>query len=342
MKRLALILAILVLVAAVAIGVMLNQKKDLDADLKNVRADLTTQQEALTKAQQEAEEKTAALQTELDSAKESLGSVQTELEKAKTDLTAKEEALTKAQKEADDKIAALTTELDAAKADLEKGETELKEAQAKPGALQTLLDEALKDKEALTTKLAVVEKDLEKAQQDGEAKAGEIQTLLDGALAEKEELTTKLAAMEKDLEEALAREKDNLMLLEEAMADRDGLEAQLEELKQQAAEPAAQTAETAGQEEITVTKFGYDSPVAVTVTFDKDGAIVALQIGDEQFAETPGLGARVKEEAFINQFIGKVPPLSYEDEELDAITGASLTSKAVLDAINEAYTLRGQ
>lgn len=342
MKRLALILAILVLVAAVAIGVMLNQKKDLDADLKNVRADLTTQQEALTKAQQEAEEKTAALQTELDTAKESLGGVQTELEKAKTDLTAKEEALTKAQKEADDKIAALTTELDAAKADLEKGETELKEAQAKPGALQTLLDEALKDKEALTTKLAVVEKDLEKAQQDGEAKAGEIQTLLDGALAEKEELTTKLAAMEKDLEEALAREKDNLMLLEEAMADRDGLEAQLEELKQQAAEPAAQTAETAGQEEITVTKFGYDSPVAVTVTFDKDGAIVALQIGDEQFAETPGLGARVKEEAFINQFIGKVPPLSYEDEELDAITGASLTSKAVLDAINEAYTLRGQ
>ena len=342
MKRLALILAILVLVAAVAIGVMLNQKKDLDADLKNVRADLTTQQEALTKAQQEAEEKTAALQTELDTAKESLGGVQTELEKAKTDLTAKEEALTKAHQEAEDKIAALTTELDAAKADLEKGETELKEAQAKPGALQTLLDEALKDKEALTTKLTVVEKDLEKAQQDGEAKAGEIQTLLDGALAEKEELTTKLAAMEKDLEEALAREKDNLMLLEEAMADRDGLEAQLEELKQQAAEPAAQTAETAGQEEITVTKFGYDSPVAVTVTFDKDGAIVALQIGDEQFAETPGLGARVKEEAFINQFIGKVPPLSYEDEELDAITGASLTSKAVLDAINEAYTLRGQ
>ncbi len=166
-----------------------------------------------------------------------------------------------------------------------KKETELKEAQAKPGALQTLLDEALKDKEALTTKLAVVEKDLEKAQQDGEAKAGKSRPCW-MARWQKEELTTKLAAMEKDLEEALAREKDNLMLLEEAMADRDGLEAQLEELKQQAAEPAAETAETAGQEEITVTKFGYDSPVAVTVTFDKDGTIVALQIGDEQFAET--------------------------------------------------------
>ncbi len=50
----------------------------------------------------------------------------------------------------------------------------------------------------------------------------------------------------------------------------------------------------------------------------------------------------MKEEAFINQFIGKVPPLSYEDEELDAITGASLTSKAVLDAINEAFEQRGK
>ena len=128
------------------------------------------------------------------------------------------------------------------------------------------------------------------------------------------------------------------------MADRDGLEAQLEELKQQAAEPAAETAETAGQEEITVTKFGYDSPVAVTVTFDKDGAIVALQIGDEQFAETPGLGARAMEPDFADQFIGKIAPLSIRKADdaagpstIDALTGATVTSQAVVDAINDAF-----
>jgi len=59
--------------------------------------------------------------------------------------------------------------------------------------------------------------------------------------------------------------------------------------------------------------------------------------------ETPGLGGRITEEWFKNQFRGKTGPFSRvpegtEDEsatEFDAITGATLTSKAVQQILNE-------
>ena len=59
--------------------------------------------------------------------------------------------------------------------------------------------------------------------------------------------------------------------------------------------------------------------------------------------ETPGLGARITEDWFKDQFRGKKPPLKMvpegsasESNEVDAITGATITSKAVLGIINKA------
>ena len=90
-------------------------------------------------------------------------------------------------------------------------------------------------------------------------------------------------------------------------------------------------------------KQGFEGPVAVKVAVNEDGSIKSLVVGDDQFKETPGLGARAQEPEFISQFIGKVPPLSIRkaDEEetsstIDALTGATVTSQAVVDAINEA------
>ena len=90
-------------------------------------------------------------------------------------------------------------------------------------------------------------------------------------------------------------------------------------------------------------KQGFGGPVAVKVAFNEDGSIKALTIGDDDFNETPGLGAKAQEEVFISQFAGKMPPLSLRkaDEEasasnIDGITGATVTSQAVVDAINEA------
>ncbi len=58
--------------------------------------------------------------------------------------------------------------------------------------------------------------------------------------------------------------------------------------------------------------------------------------------ETPGLGARIEEPWFKQQFIGKVPPFILVDEgtennapdEVDGITGATYTSRYVRDIVN--------
>ena len=59
--------------------------------------------------------------------------------------------------------------------------------------------------------------------------------------------------------------------------------------------------------------------------------------------ETPGLGARIEEQRFKQQFIGKLGPFSTVPEgeptqpnEFDAITGATITSTAVRDILNRA------
>jgi Na+-transporting NADH:ubiquinone oxidoreductase subunit C len=60
--------------------------------------------------------------------------------------------------------------------------------------------------------------------------------------------------------------------------------------------------------------------------------------------ETPGLGARIKEEWYQKQFRGRKGTLklrpegtrSAKTDEIDAITGATVTSKAVCDIVNRA------
>lgn len=78
---------------------------------------------------------------------------------------------------------------------------------------------------------------------------------------------------------------------------------------------------------------GFAGPVTVEITLE-NGAIAAITIGDDQFAETPGLGARAQEEAFQSQFIGKTLPVAAE--EIDAIASATITTNAVIEAVNAA------
>ena len=49
-----------------------------------------------------------------------------------------------------------------------------------------------------------------------------------------------------------------------------------------------------------------------------------------------GVGSGVREEAFTSQFIGKTPPLTL-NQDIDAVSGATLSSQAAVDAVNEAY-----
>ena len=88
----------------------------------------------------------------------------------------------------------------------------------------------------------------------------------------------------------------------------------------------------------TASAEGFAGPVAVTVTFDENATITGITVGDDQFAETPGYGAGALEPAFAEQFVGISAPVAMAD--VDAISGATITSEAVLDAINSAYKQR--
>ena len=97
-----------------------------------------------------------------------------------------------------------------------------------------------------------------------------------------------------------------------------------------AAQPAAPMQRTANASAI-----GYGGPVLVRLTLDEAGAIAALDIGGARFQETQGIGSKVTDPGFAETFIGKKPPLSL-NEDVDAVAGASVSSKAVVDAVNDA------
>ncbi|NLO86717.1 MAG: FMN-binding protein [Clostridiales bacterium] len=80
--------------------------------------------------------------------------------------------------------------------------------------------------------------------------------------------------------------------------------------------------------------IGYAGPVLVRVGLDMEGVITSLAIGGERFMETEGIGSKVKDEEFISQFIGKKPP--FEMTDIDAIAGATVSTQAALEAVNEA------
>jgi Na+-translocating ferredoxin:NAD+ oxidoreductase subunit G len=73
---------------------------------------------------------------------------------------------------------------------------------------------------------------------------------------------------------------------------------------------------------------GYSGPIEAMVSMDMDGKIGVVKILSQN--ETPGLGSRVSEPAFIAQFSGK--NISRLDD-VQAITGATISSRAVMDAL---------
>ncbi len=78
---------------------------------------------------------------------------------------------------------------------------------------------------------------------------------------------------------------------------------------------------------------GYSGQVPVAVGFSPEGTIISVIPLDN--TETPGLGDKNQLFAFTDQFAGiESDEVTFED--VDAITGATISSKAVLDAVNQA------
>ncbi len=106
-------------------------------------------------------------------------------------------------------------------------------------------------------------------------------------------------------------------------------------LNGQAVETADALSPLTAADQRTVTVQGYGGDFDVTVGVNPDGSIEGVRIQTDTFHETEGLGSQALEPAFLNQFAGKTAPLRY-GQGVDAIAGATITSKAVLKAVNEA------
>lgn len=92
---------------------------------------------------------------------------------------------------------------------------------------------------------------------------------------------------------------------------------------------------------ITVSPKGYAGPVKTMVGITADGKVSGIKILEH--AETPGLGALAPEPKFSGQYAGKpakelvvVKAAPSGDNQIEAITGATITSKAVTTGVNEA------
>lgn len=91
---------------------------------------------------------------------------------------------------------------------------------------------------------------------------------------------------------------------------------------------------------IKVTGSGYSGYIRMLVGIDMNGVIKGVSVLEHQ--ETPGLGAKINElrrgetvPYFLKQFIGKSASNIAVRKNIDAITGATISSKAVTDAINK-------
>lgn len=79
---------------------------------------------------------------------------------------------------------------------------------------------------------------------------------------------------------------------------------------------------------------GSQSVITLSGGVDTDYKVTGVKIMSH--AETPGLGAKIVESAFTDQFKGVAESdlrLSKNDGVIDAITGASISSQAVIDGI---------
>jgi electron transport complex protein RnfG len=75
---------------------------------------------------------------------------------------------------------------------------------------------------------------------------------------------------------------------------------------------------------------GYSSDIQTMVGMRQDATITAIKILAQN--ETPGLGSRVTEPSFAGQFSNKnIQGLN----EVQAITGATISSKAVIDSVKK-------
>ncbi len=104
--------------------------------------------------------------------------------------------------------------------------------------------------------------------------------------------------------------------------------------------PAYLKNEFVGAAIIGITNKGFSGLIKIMVGFKPDGTIQNIEVLEQK--ETPGLGTKIKDEKFLSQFRNKNPLLfnlkvAKDGGEVDALTGATITSRAFGEATQMAF-----
>lgn len=90
----------------------------------------------------------------------------------------------------------------------------------------------------------------------------------------------------------------------------------------------------------TYTTKGFSGNFRMMAGFSADGTIINITVLDQK--ETPGLGSKMTEPKFKDQFTNKNPSefilkVKKDGGQVDAITAATISSRAFCDAVQRAY-----
>jgi electron transport complex protein RnfG len=90
----------------------------------------------------------------------------------------------------------------------------------------------------------------------------------------------------------------------------------------------------------TYTSKGFSGNISLMAGFKPDGTIISITVLDQK--ETPGLGTKMTESEFKDQFNDKNPSefklkVKKDGGHVDAITAATISSRAFCDAVQRAY-----
>ncbi len=91
---------------------------------------------------------------------------------------------------------------------------------------------------------------------------------------------------------------------------------------------------------VSVLGEGYGGDISMVVGVNSDSAVAGIKI--IKHSETPGLGSKAVNDDFRSEYTGKKTPLSVvsgggaKESEINAISGATKTTKGVTDAVNMA------
>lgn len=104
--------------------------------------------------------------------------------------------------------------------------------------------------------------------------------------------------------------------------------------------PAVFKGERIGTAVKTKSAKGYSGDIWLMVGFNAQGDVLRIQVLEHK--ETPGLGSKMSDLKFLNQFFSKNPgqdnlKVKKDGGSVDAITGATISSRAFSEAVQLAY-----